>query len=412
VSNDAGHRHDSPATLNNITVEQALRIILGVMRPVGTEAVPVAKALGRVLAADIRAGADHPPRDNSAMDGYGLDGAGSPALPARLRIAGTVFAGGSHHVAPGPGEAVKIMTGAPIPRGVDRVVPFEEASERDGHALITRLPAQGMHIRRQGEDFKKGEILISKGRTVRPAETAVLAALGKTMVKVFRRPRVAVLATGDELVPAGKPLGRGKIRDSNSPALAASVLACGAEPVILGIGRDSVADLKRKMIRGLASDALIVAGGVSAGEADYGRDALHAIGGRLVFFKVRQRPGHPLAFGRAKGRPVFILPGNPVSAMLTFHIYVRPALLAMGGARDAAPMPVPAELGEEIRGKAGRTEFLRVRLQERDGRTLAFLTGPQGSGILTSMVRADGYIVLPEEADRLPQGTILPVHPL
>lgn len=398
--------------MNNVSVERALGLILEAVRCVGTERVPAAGALGRVLAVDIRAGADHPPCDNSAMDGYGFDGTATPVLPARLKIVGTVFAGGSFRGVPGPGEAVKIMTGAPIPRGVDRVVPFEEATERDGAVHLTRLPPPGMHIRRKGEDFRKGELLIPKGRTIRPAETAILAALGKTTVTVHRRPRAAVLATGDELVPAGRPMGRGKIRDSNSPALAASVRACGAEPVVLGIGRDSVADLKRKMARGLAADALIVAGGVSAGEADYGRDALSALGGRLVFFKVRQRPGHPLAFGLAKGKPVFILPGNPVSAMLTFHLYVRPALLAMAGAGDPGPVPIMAELGEEVRGKAGRTEFYRVRLEERDGRVLAHLTGPQGSGILTSMVRADGYLVVPEEDDRLAKGTIVPVHPL
>jgi len=396
--------------LSTIPVKRALHLILGAARPLEVATVPLTQALGMVLAEAARAGADNPPCDNSAMDGYGVNGSGPSVLPARMKIVGVVFAGGTFRGSPGPGEAVKIMTGAPVPLGVDRIVPFEEASERDGHAVITRLPARGMHIRRKGEDFPKGEVLIRKGRTIRPAEIAVLAALGKSRVKVFRRPRVAVLATGDELVPAGKSLGPGRIHDSNSPTLAASVLAVGAEPVILGIGRDSVADLKRKMARGLAADALVVAGGVSAGEADFVRDAFLSLGGRLVFFKVRQRPGHPLAFGLVGKKPVFILPGNPVSAMLTFQIYVRPALLAMAGRRDLVPASVTAELGEEVRGKAGRTEFLRVRLREQDGRLLAFLTGPQGSGILTSMTRADGYIEIPEAADRLPKGLRLPVH--
>lgn len=398
--------------LTNIPVEQARCLILDAVCPVSVQTVPAREALGRVLAADIRAGGDNPPCDNSAMDGYGVNGSELASLPARLRIVGTVFAGGTFRGMLGTGEAVKIMTGAPIPRGVDRVIPFEEASERDGHAFTTRLPASGMHIRRKGEDFQKGEVLIPKGRIIRPAEASVLAALGKTRVKVFRRPRVAILATGNELVPAGTSLKHGQIHDSNSPALAASVLQCGAEPVLLGIGRDSVADLKKKMARGLKADAMLVAGGVSAGEADYGRDALQALGGRLIFFKVRQRPGHPLAFGKIKGTPVFILPGNPVSAMLTFQIHVRPALAAMGGTSAAAPAPIEAELAEEVRGKRGRTEFLRVRLSNENGRMKAFLTGPQGSGMLTSMVRADGYIVVPEEADGLRKGAILPVHPL
>jgi molybdopterin molybdotransferase len=346
------------------------------------------------------------------MDGYGLVGSRLAALPARLKIVGTVFAGSACHIALGPGEVVKIMTGAPIPQGVDRVIPFEEASEQDGCAVITRLPASGMHIRRKGEDFQKGEVLIPKERIIRPAETAILAAVGRVRVRVFRRPRVAILATGNELVPVGTPRKHGTIHDSNSPSLAASVLACGGRPVLLGIGRDSVADLQKKMARGLASDALIVAGGVSAGEADYCLDALRALGGRLVFYKVRQRPGHPLAFGRVKGKPVFILPGNPVSALMAFHLYVRPALRIMGGAAGEAARPVPAELGEAVKGKAGRTEFYRVRLENRDGRTLAFLTGPQGSGILTSLVCAHGYIAVPERSEGLPKGARVEVYPL
>lgn len=396
----------------NVSVDDALRIILSSVRSMPKESVPLPEALGRICAVPVKAAMANPPHDNSAMDGYGVRAEDTAGAPVSLPISATIFAGGPFQDRVMAGQAVKIMTGAAIPPGVDAIIPFEEAREANSRVLIARPVIRGAHIRRKGEDFRKGQVLISKGKPIRPAETAVLAALGKTCVRAFRRPRVAVLATGNELAPAGVPLKHGQIHDSNSPALAASVLGCGAEAVLLGIGRDSVADLKRKMARGLKADALIMAGGVSAGEADYGRDALLALGGRLVFFKVRQRPGRPMAFGRVKGKPVFILPGNPVSAMLTFQIYVRPALLAMSGASLAAETLIQAELGEEVSGKAGRTEFLRVRLQERGGRRLAFLTGPQGSGILTSMVRAEGYIVVHEEAGHLRKGTVLPVHPL
>jgi molybdopterin molybdotransferase len=398
--------------LSNIPVEEALRLVLGAVRPVGVENVSLCESLGRVLAESVRASEANPPYDNSAMDGYGLAGSRLAALPARLKIVGTVFAGSAFRAALGPGEVVKIMTGAPIPRGVDRVIPFEEASEQDGCVVITRLPPSGIHIRRKGEDFPKGAVLIPKGRTIRPAETAILAAVGRLRVRVFRRPRVAILATGNELVPVGTPRKRGTIHDSNSPALAAAVLASGGRPVLLGIGRDAVADLQKKMARGLASDVLIVAGGVSAGEADYCLEALRSLGGRLIFYKVRQRPGHPLAFGRARRKPVFVLPGNPVSALMAFYLYVRPALRIMGGAAEGDNRPVAAELGEAVKGKAGRTEFYRVRLEDWDGRTLAFLTGPQGSGILTSLADAHGYIAVPERLEGLPKGARVEVYPL
>ena len=393
-----------------LSVEDALARFLDYLHPLESERVPILDAFNCVLAEDIVAAYNIPPHANSAMDGYAVrvdDTAGAhDDAPRRLRVAGELAAGYTRDAPLEPETAIRIMTGAPIPPGAGAVIPFEETT-RDGDAiLVTRRYPHHANIRAAGEDVRAGETVLAKGAVLRPQEIGMLAAMGQTDVAVIRRPRVAILSTGDEVVDASEPLAPGKIRDANGYSVAAAVLKYGGVPIRLGIARDTVEELTAKIREGLAqrADLFVTSGGVSVGDFDVVKQVL-AAEGEIAFWRVRMKPGKPLAFGTIQGVPLLGLPGNPVSALLSFELFGRPALLKMQGRTRFAKPTIEATLVDEIRRKDNRRHYVRVRLETRDGETLAHLTGDQGSGILLSMVRADGIAIIPEDARHVDAGT-------
>jgi molybdopterin molybdotransferase len=389
--------------------EEARAIILDHVAPLGAEAVSVLDAAGRVLAADVAAPGDLPAWDNSAMDGYAVRAAelaGGAALP----VAAYLPAGAPGAAPLAPGTAAKILTGAPLPAGADTVVPVELTEERDGAVRATRPITAGANVRRRGEDLRAGEVAIGAGTVLGPAEISWLATASRLVVPVHRRPRVAILSTGDELVPPGEPLGPGKIHDSNAFGVAAAVLLAGGEPVLLGIARDDREALRAKLAEGLRADAVVTSAGVSVGDRDYVREVLAELQVRQVFWKIEARPGGPTAFAVRGGTPVFSLPGNPVATLLVFDQLVRPALLKLAGRRTVLRPVVKAVFQEELRRKAGRAGFVRVRLERRGEELLAFSAGPQDTGILRTSLRADGLAVVPASQGDLRPGTVLDVQ--
>jgi molybdopterin molybdotransferase len=379
------------------TYEEARDIVLASVAPVGAERVETGRALGRTLAEDVVAPWPLPFCDNSAMDGYAVR-ADDCRGPAHLKITGYIPAGGTASIAVTPGCAVKIMTGAPIPVGCDAVIPFEETEEGDGHVGVKGNVTARQHIRFRGEDVREGDLVLPEGTPLRPAEISMLASLGKAFVPVYRKVRVAVLSTGDELIELGEPPSPGMIVNSNSVAIAAAVRETGAEPVLLGIARDDLASHLEKISEGLKADALITTAGVSAGDRDLVREVLAEMGVESRFWRVDVKPGGPTAFGRKDGVPVFSLPGNPVSALITFEAFVRPALLRMMGRKKVVRPLVKATLSGEVRKKAGKVHFLRVAIEVRGGEYFASSAGDQNTGILRTMVLADALAVL--QADR------------
>ena len=384
-----------------LSVEEAQARVLDHFRALPPERVPVLDVLGRVLAEDVFAQGDIPPYANTAMDGYALlaaDTAGATSdRPRRLRIIADLAAGYVATEQVAAGTAIRIMTGAPMPAGADSVVPFEDTA-REGEWVQVRTAVHvGANVRAAGEDVRQGEMVLVRGKRLRAQEIGMLAALGYKDVAVHRRPRVAILATGDELVPIDAPLGPGKIRDANSYSNAAQVLACGGVPVMLGIARDQVSELTAMIKSGLAQnvDLFLSSGGVSVGDFDVVKQVL-AAEGEITFWRVRMKPGKPLAFGRIGGVPMVGLPGNPVSAMVSFELLVRPAILTMQGLTRLERPAVQAVLVDAIRDKPDRRLYLRVRVREQEGEYRAYLTGEQGSGILRSMVEANGLAVVPE----------------
>lgn len=398
-----------------LEVEDAVARFLSHFKPLEPEEIPVLEALDRVLTEDVVAEMDIPPLANTAVDGYAVrceDTAGaSRDAPCRLRVAADLAAGYVLDQPVQPGTAVRIMTGAPVPPGTEAVVPFEEV-ERDGDDILVfkRYP-YGKNIRAAGEDVRAGQTVLTRGTVLRPQEIGMLAALGHTHVAVHRRPRVAILSTGDEVIEPDAPWQPGKIRDANSFSNAAQVLKYGGVPVRLGIARDTVHDLTAKIRAGLdqGADLFLTSGGVSVGDFDVVKTVL-AAEGEIAFWRVRMKPGRPLAFGTIRGVPLLGLPGNPVSAMIAFELFARPAILTMLGKKKLTKPTIDAILMDEIRRKDDRRHYLRVTLEERDGTPLrqaqgvayARLTGDQGSGILLSMVRAGGLAIIPEDVDHLP----------
>jgi molybdopterin molybdotransferase len=398
-----------------INVEEALERILSYVHVLEPEEKPLLDALGQVLAEDIVASYDVPPLDNTAMDGYAVravdtDGA-SPENPVRLRVLGELAAGHLYEGTVAPGTALRIMTGAPIPAGADAVVPFEETDEPSGRdfgsfakpvesVAIFRAVAKGDNVRHAGEDVRNGATVLTKGMTLRPAHIGALANLGCVTVCVIRRPVVAVLSTGDELVPLGEPLPPGKIHDSNSYSVAALVQQCGGIPKPLGIARDSVEELTAKIHSGLDADMLLTSAGVSRGDYDVVKDVL-AQEGEIAFWTVRMKPGKPLAFGTFPSGdrqvPHIGFPGNPVSSMISFELFARPAIFKMMGRSGWERPTLRAAVEERIVNRDGRRIFARAVVRESEGRYYASLTGPQGSGILTSMVVANALAIVPED---------------
>uniref|UniRef100_A0A831U040 Molybdopterin molybdenumtransferase n=1 Tax=Geobacter metallireducens TaxID=28232 RepID=A0A831U040_GEOME len=375
-----------------VTITEAQKIILNYAMPLPAVETPLVDCLGRIAAQDQIAPWDVPPADNSAMDGFAF----SHALLTGnvLKVTGILPAGESRDIPVPAGEAVRIMTGAPLPPGCDTVVPLEDVTE-EGETIRLAAPVKaGSHVRRRGEDIRAGEVVIPAGSLLRPQEIGMLAAMGKMAVPVFRAARVAILSTGDELLEPGMPPAPGKIINSNSYSLAAQVLDAGAEPVMLGIAPDERSATLEKIRLGLQADFLVTTGGVSVGDRDYVKDAIEELGGEILFWKVNMKPGKPVAFAVVGGKPVFALPGNPVAAMVAFEQFVRPALLkAMGHRRILRPV-VKATLLEGVENRGKRPHLVRGLVELRSGRYRVRTTGSQSSGRLASLTGGNGLIVL------------------
>jgi len=400
-----------------LKVNEAIELILAGIKTLGVEKVDISDSTGRVIAEDIIAGRGNPPWDNSAMDGYALQsddvGGASEGSPARLTVLYDLAAGGVPKGPIGPGEAVRIMTGAPTPEGADAVVMVERTRKAENNTVEILSPVKsGANIRKEGEDFAAGDMVISSGKLIRPAEILMLATLGKSQVSVFRRPRVAVVSTGDELVDINVEPAPGKITNSNGYALTCLAREAGAECVNLGIAPDDREVLNEKFTEAAGYDCIISSGGVSVGDYDLVKEVLKDLGSDMKFWKVAMKPGKPLAFGIIGAKPAFGLPGNPVSSMVAFEQFVRPALLKMAGRRDIFKGTFTARLTETIRKKAGRVNFLRGILSKKDGEYLATPLGGQGSGMITSMVKADIYIIVPDEITEIKAGETVHIQPM
>jgi molybdopterin molybdotransferase len=397
-----------------ISLEEALSQILNTIHPLGLEKVSLLESLGRVIGEDILASRPIPPKNNSAMDGYALrcedTKSASGENPVTLEVIEDIPAGAIPSKSVGRGQAVRIMTGAPIPEGADAVMQMEN-TEKDGRNVrIFVEAAKGQDIRLAGEDVRKGEKVISRGDVLRPAEIGMLAALGRSFIPVYQKPVVAILATGDELVDVDESPSPWQIISSNSYALAAQVLECGATPLQIGIAKDTREDLKSKFNAALRADLIISSGGVSVGDYDLVKEIMKEVGNRMQFWQVAMRPGKPLAFGAMNSVPLFGLPGNPVSSMVSFEQFVRPSILKMMGYRNLFRRTVRALLKEPVEKKKGARHFIRARITFEDGRYQVASTGDQGSGILKSMVQANGLIVLPEETTSVKVGETVMVQ--
>lgn len=394
-------------------MEQAQNLVLErIRREVPQELVPVARALDRVLAEDARAPFDVPPTDNSAVDGYAVTSADIPPTGhLDLEVIADLPAGAVFDGALLPGRTIRIMTGAPIPAGADTVCPQEDV-ERVGERVRLGVIAKGANVRRRGEDIEAGTIVIERGTLLRPQEIGVLTSLGQCQVFVRCRPRVALLSTGDEVVEPGTPRKPGQIYDANRFTLRGVVERSGGEVVDLGIVGDDPAVLRRRLTEasGLA-EFVVTSGGVSVGAYDLVKAVLGEIG-TIEFWQVAMQPGRPLAFGAIGSAHFFGLPGNPVASMLAFRLFVRPALLKAGGHRRLFPEPWQARATEPMRKKTGRREFKRGILRFRDGAWEVRTTGPQGSGILSSMVAGNCLVVLEEERGDVAAGEMVRVEPL
>jgi len=402
-------------THTRLGVAEASALILANARPLGAESVPLDAAHGRVLADDVTSPVSLPPWDNSSMDGYAVRAAdvrgASEAKPARLRVIGTIAAGQRAAGSLGSGEAMRIMTGASVPDGADSVIRVEDTDAGASEVRIRDDRDVTRNIRKRGEDVQAGATVLHTGAVLGAAQLGVLASVGCAMPRVHRKPRVAILATGDELVPVERfdTVRDGeRIVSSNSYALAAAVREAGGEPVPLGIAPDDAAEIAARLESARDCDVIITSGGVSVGEFDFTRDVVRQLGGTLALWRVRMRPGAPLGFGTVFNASWLGLPGNPVSALVTFELFARPLIRAMAGHRQPHRRTIEVLTAEHIELSAPLTHFLRVVL-ERRGTThpAARLTGSQSSGVLTSMARADALLVVPPEPASVPAGTLM-----
>ena len=394
--------------LTDVSVEQALAMVLQSVPTMAGVRLPLLDCLGSVLAEEVAADMDIPPFDNSAMDGYALIAAdtadASSENPITLRVIADLPAGYPPPSIVRRGEAVHIMTGAPMPQGTDSVARAEDVERGEGTVRISQPLSVGQDLRKAGEDVRRGEIVLTPGLVVRPGEIGMLATLGRKQATVIRAPRVAVLTTGDELVAPDEPVTLGKIRNSNLFSISAQVKACGGRPIMLGVARDTVDQLEAKIEEGVRdADMLITSGGVSVGDYDVVKPVLARMG-EILFWKVKMRPGSPVTFGRLQGKPMFGLPGNPTASMVAFEQFARPAILKMAGKTRLRRREVEAILKEAVKGRLGVRQFVRaVATEGADGWSVR-LGGLQGSAMLSSMVRSNALLVVPETAGRLQAG--------
>jgi len=402
------------------TVTEAQSIILEHVQRLGVETVPIARALGKVLAEDVISNRNHPPYDISAMDGYAIrfsDVQGATKdTPVELKVVDDIRAGSRPACMVGSGEASMIMTGAPVPDGADAVIRVEDTSRRSHkgrHArqahpetvdIQTEVPP-GNNIRLMGENLKLGNIVLNAGAIIRPAEVGILSMVKKAQVPVYRPPTVAILATGDELEALDEPLNPEKIPNSNTYSTMAQIQALGIEPALLGIARDTPEHLEEKLRQGLQYDVLIVTGGVSVGHHDFVRPTMKELGITMHFWRVAMRPGHPMAFGTGPKTKVFALPGNPVAGMVCCEQFVVPAVCKMMGFGRLYRPTVEAMVASDVRDRAGRMHFMRAHLTGEGDHLRVESVGAQGSGILMSMVRANSLMIVSAECDHLSAGS-------
>jgi molybdopterin molybdotransferase len=391
-----------------ITVEKALQSIFLNFHPLGLEKVNILDALARVIGEDVFATRNIPPANNSAMDGYAvrhIDTKGATRVnPLHLKVIEEIPAGKVPQKRLKKGEASRIMTGAIIPDAADAIVRQEDTKKIGKTVIIYTSVKEGQDIRFAGEDVQKEELVISKGSVVSPAQIGMLASLGRAFVSVYQKPRVAIIATGDELVDIENDPPPAKIVNSNSYSLAAQVLECGAIPLILGIAKDKKSELQEKFKTALHADLIISSGGVSVGDFDFVKDVMGEIGNAMHFWQLAMKPGKPLAFGAIKGIPLFGLPGNSVSALVSFEQFVRPYLLKMQGHTKIFRQTIRALSSQEIQKKKGVKNFIRAIVKKEKNQYVAAITGEQGSGILKSMVLANALIALKENETKVKKG--------
>jgi molybdopterin molybdotransferase len=402
-----------------LTVPEASARILEQIAPLAIERVPLLDALGMVLAESVRAPMTLPAWDNSAMDGYAVRGsdidAASADHPVSLRVLETVAAGRFATQPVGDGEAIRIMTGAPLPEGADTVVRVEDTDGGTIRVLVRNARDARRNVRPRGEDFREGDALLDRGAPLGAAQLGVLASIGRSTIDVYRRPRVAIMGSGDELVDVDgfhEVLAGRKIVSTNGYTLQALVRDAGGEPVNLGVASDDPASLRDHLRRAAGCDLVLTSAGVSVGEFDYTREVIQSLGAEMKFWRVRMRPGAPLGFGLLGSAPWIGLPGNPVSTMVTFELFVRPVLRRMLGHTQLFRRPLSVVLEERVTIGARLTHFLRAIVSTANGGLVtARLTGPQGSGILTSMSRANALLIVPEDRPVVEAGETLHALP-
>ncbi len=394
-----------------LSVSAAQQCILESVAMLGAESVKLEQSLGRVLAVDVRANRDIPPYDVSAMDGYAVCSADLTIVPATLEIIEDIKAGDMPVNTVKAGQCARIMTGAPMPQGADAVMRVEDTQALSNNKVqINRSVQAGHDIRVRGESMRNGEVVLAADTEITPGVIGVLATVKCAQVQVHRQPRVAILSTGNELEGMDEPVNLNKIPNSNSYALMAQVQALGIEPTLLGIARDDPVELAEYLQRGLSFDVLLVSGGTSVGVHDYVRPVIESLGVQMKFWGVAMKPGYPLAFGTTASTFVFGLPGNPVSSMVCFEEFVVPALRRMMSNTRLHRRTIEARLTHNLKHQPGRTEFVRVTLAQEQGGYTATATGAQGSGMLLSMARADGLMVVPSASSGLAAGTQVTVQ--
>jgi molybdopterin molybdotransferase len=386
-----------------VSFEYALDAILVSISPVDGEQISLKKSYGRILHEDIQSDINVPPFDNSAMDGFALKAAktagATESIPKQFIIAGEIQAGGASHTKIDTDDAaIRIMTGAPIPPGADAVVPVENTVEDATRGVISVFNElqQYENIRFEGEDIKTGQVVLHKGNRLSSADVGVLSALNRSIVSVYKKPKVAIISTGDEIAEVGDEIRHGQIRNSNAYTLQSEVEKYNGIPYYLGIARDSVARTSDKLLSALEYDIVITTGGVSQGKYDFIKEVLSDLGVNLLFDSIKMKPGKPMIFGKKNKTILFGLPGNPVSTMVSFIEFVRPALLAMSGSLKLRKPELNAISDSDIRKKPGRREYIRGQFSIRKGEVHVISTGSQGSGILRSMSMANCLIIMPE----------------